>query len=52
MVLAAPLFVLSQSKVFYYRNKEPLLRLGLGTLSAYLGLMLLSKSVRRIFIRI
>jgi hypothetical protein len=46
MVLAGPLFLLSQTRAFYQANREPLLRLGLGTLSAYLGLMLLSKSVR------
>ncbi len=49
MVFAAPLFLASQTRAmreFAVMNREPLLRLGLGTVSAYLCLLLLSKSVR------
>lgn len=47
MVLAAPVFLLSQTagaRAFYAANREPLLRLALGSTIAYLSLRLLSKS--------
>ena len=47
MVLAAPVFFLSQTaafRAFYAANREPLLRLALGSTVAYLSLRLLSKS--------
>jgi hypothetical protein len=46
MVLAAPVFILSQTaafRTFYAANREPLLRLALGSTIAYLSLRLLSK---------
>jgi hypothetical protein len=46
MVLAAPVFFLSQTaafRAFYAANREPLLRLALGSTIAYLSLRLLSK---------
>lgn len=48
MVLAAPLFLVAQTKAFahfYQLNREPLLRMGLGVLAAWMGLRAISKSV-------
>lgn len=49
MVFAAPLFLMSQTRVMreYARaNKEPLVRIGLGSIIAWLSLRLLAKTVR------
>jgi hypothetical protein len=47
MVLAAPVFLLTQTRafgVFYRNNREPLLRMGLGAVAVWMGLRALSKS--------
>ena len=49
MVFAAPLFLMSQTRVIraYARaNKEPLIRIGMGSIIAWLSLRLLAKTVR------
>ena len=50
MVLAAPLFLVSQTKSmrgFYLANKQAFINLSMGFTGTYLGLSLLSKMVRR-----
>ncbi len=49
MVLAAPLFLASQTRVlrdYAARHREPLLRIGLGAVVGWLSLRLLAKTVR------